>query len=102
MNIKLRIHFFQFLFGVWLISLEYMGQTFGPIEGGEVLDELTDLWAGDICLPFVGADYIAQSFRFLPIYSGIAIYLQTQATNSTEMYWVIFATSCFYMPTIAL
>jgi hypothetical protein len=29
------------------------------------------------------------------IAAGIAIYFATQATNSTEMYWDFFATSCF-------
>jgi NHS family xanthosine MFS transporter len=41
MNIKLRLtvmNFFQFCLGIWLISLAggYMGQTFGPIEGGSI------------------------------------------------------------------
>jgi NHS family xanthosine MFS transporter len=39
---------------------------------------------------------------FAHIMAGIAIYFATKATNSTDMYWIIFATSCFYMPTIAL
>jgi NHS family xanthosine MFS transporter len=80
-----------------------MGQTFGPIEGGSIglsIDELTDLWAGrDLCLLCLVLLLInilvLKSFRFCPYYSGIAIYFATQATNSTEMYWVIFATSCF-------
>jgi len=36
------------------------------------------------------------------VFAGVAIFFATRATNSTEMYWIIFATSCFYMPTIAL
>jgi MFS transporter, NHS family, xanthosine permease len=36
------------------------------------------------------------------IAAGICIYFATRATSSSDMYWIIFATSLFYMPTIAL
>jgi NHS family xanthosine MFS transporter len=117
MNIKLRLtvmNFFQFfVWGIWLISLGgYMGQTFGPIEGGSIGLSIGRTygsmgWASLFMPALLGiiADkyFSAQKvLGFAHIIAGIAIYFATQATNSTEMYWVIFATSCFYMPTIAL
>ncbi|MBC5841990.1 MAG: nucleoside permease [Flavobacteriaceae bacterium] len=117
MNIRLRLtimNFFQFfVWGIWLISLGgYMGQTFGPIEGGSIGLSIGRTygsmgWASLFMPALLGiiADkyFSAQKVLGLAhIAAGIAIYFATQATNSTEMYWVIFATSCFYMPTIAL
>jgi len=108
------MNFFQFfVWGIWLISLGgYMGQTFGPIEGGSIGLSIGRTygsmgWASLFMPALLGiiADkyFSAQKVLGLAhIAAGIAIYFATQATNSTEMYWVIFATSCFYMPTIAL
>ncbi len=117
MNIRLRLtimNFFQFfVWGIWLISLGgYMGQTFGPIEGGSIGLSIGRTygsmgWASLFMPALLGiiADkyFSAQKvLGFAHIVAGIAIFFATKATNSTEMYWVIFATSCFYMPTIAL
>jgi NHS family xanthosine MFS transporter len=108
------MNFFQFfVWGIWLISLGgYMGQTFGPIEGGSIGLSIGRTygsmgWASLFMPALLGiiADKYFSAQKVLGIahiIAGIAIYFATQATNSTEMYWVIFATSCFYMPTIAL
>ncbi|MCF6141101.1 nucleoside permease [Flavobacterium sp. K77] len=117
MNIKLRLtimNFFQFfVWGIWLISLGgYMGQVFGPIEGGSIGLSIGRTygsmgWASLFMPPLLGiiADKYFSAQKVLGIahiIAGIAIFFATKASNSTEMYWVIFATSCFYMPTIAL
>lgn len=117
MDIKLRLTIMNFLqffvWGVWLISLGgYMGQVFGPLEGGSVGLSIGRTygsmgWASLFMPALLGiiADkyFSAQKvLGFAHIAAGISIFFATKATNSTEMYWVIFATSCFYMPTIAL
>ncbi len=117
MSIKLRLtimNFFQFfVWGIWLISLGgYMGQFFGPLEGGSIGLSIGRTygsmgWASLFMPALLGiiADkyFSAQKvLGFAHIVAGIAIFFAIKATNSTEMYWVIFATSCFYMPTIAL
>jgi MFS transporter, NHS family, xanthosine permease len=117
MNIKLRltvVNFLQFfVWGAWLISLGgYMGSTFGPLEGktiglsiGRTYGSMG--WASLIMPALMGivADKYLSAQKVLGIchiIAGCIIYFATQATNSTEMYWTIFLTSCFYMPTIAL
>lgn len=117
MSIKLRLtimNFFQFfVWGIWLISLGgYMGQVFGPIEGSSIGLSIGRTygsmgWASLFMPALLGiiADKYFSAQKVLGIshiIAGIAIYFATKATNSTEMYWIIFATSCFYMPTIAL
>ncbi|PXY41311.1 MFS transporter [Flavobacterium cheongpyeongense] len=117
MSIKLRLtimNFFQFfVWGIWLISLGgYMGQVFGPIEGSSIGLSIGRTygsmgWASLFMPALLGiiADKYLSAQKVLGIshiIAGIAIYFATRATNSTEMYWIIFATSCFYMPTIAL
>ena len=89
-----------------------MGQFFGPLEGGSIGLSIGRTygsmgWAslfmpallGIIADKYFGAQKV---LGFAHIVAGTAIFFATKATNSTEMYWVIFATSCFYMPTIAL
>lgn len=117
MNIKLRLTIMNFLqffvWGIWLISLGgYMGQTFGPIEGSSIGLSIGRTygsmgWASLFMPALLGiiADKYFSAQKVLGIshiVAGIAIFFASKATNSTEMYWVIFATSCFYMPTIAL
>ncbi|WP_163395587.1 nucleoside permease [Flavobacterium limi] len=117
MSIKLRLtimNFFQFfVWGIWLISLGgYMGQVFGPVEGSSIGLSIGRTygsmgWASLFMPALLGiiADKYLSAQKVLGIshiIAGIAIYFATRATNSTEMYWIIFATSCFYMPTIAL
>ncbi len=117
MNIKNRLTLMNFLqffvWGIWLISLGgYMGQTFGPIEGNSIGLSIGRTygsmgWASLFMPAILGiiADkyFSAQIVLGIShIIAGISIFLASKAANSTEMYWVIFATSCFYMPTIAL
>ena len=117
MNIKNRLTIMNFLqffvWGIWLISLGgYMGQTFGPIEGDSIGLSIGRTygsmgWASLFMPALLGiiADKYFSAQKVLGIshiIAGIAIFFASKATNSTEMYWVIFATSCFYMPTIAL
>ncbi|HSD14281.1 MAG TPA: nucleoside permease [Flavobacterium sp.] len=117
MNIKNRLvlmNFLQFfVWGAWLISLGgYMGQTFGPIEGSSIGLSIGRTygsmgWASLFMPALLGiiADKYLSAQKVLGlshVIAGIAIFFATKATNSTEMYWVIFMTSCFYMPTIAL
>lgn len=108
------MNFFQFfVWGIWLISLGgYMGQVFGPLEGSSIGLSIGRTygsmgWASLFMPALLGiiADKYLSAQKVLGIshiIAGIAIYFATRATNSTEMYWIIFATSCFYMPTIAL
>lgn len=117
MNIKFRLTLMNFLqffvWGIWLISLGgYMGQTFGPLEGSSIGLSIGRTygsmgWASLFMPALLGiiADKYISAQKVLGIahiIAGIAIFFATKATNSTEMYWVIFLTSCFYMPTIAL
>lgn len=117
MSIKFRLTLMNFLqffvWGAWLISLGgYMGQNFGPIEGSSIGLSIGRTygsmgWASLFMPALLGiiADkyFSAQKVLGLAhILAGIAIYFASKATNSAEMYWIIFATSCFYMPTIAL
>lgn len=117
MNIKFRLTIMNFLqffvWGIWLISLGgYMGQIFGPIEGSSIGLSIGRTygsmgWASLFMPALLGiiADKYFSAQKVLGIshiIAGIAIFFGSKATNSTEMYWVIFATSCFYMPTIAL
>ena len=117
MSIKFRLTIMNFLqffvWGIWLISLGgYMGQTFGPIEGGSIGLSIGRTygsmgWASLFMPALLGiiADKYFSAQKVLGIahiLAGFAIFFATKATNSTEMYWIIFATSCFYMPTIAL
>jgi NHS family xanthosine MFS transporter len=80
-----------------LISLGgYMGQTFGPIEGGSIGLSIGNYgsmgWAVYLCLLCLVLLLInilvLKSFRYCTYYLGIAIILQRKL-NSTEMYWVI-------------
>lgn len=117
MNIKNRLTLMNFLqffvWGIWLISLGgYMGQTFGPIEGNSIGLSIGRTygsmgWASLFMPALLGiiADKYFSAQKVLGIshiIAGVSIFLASKAANSTEMYWVIFATSCFYMPTIAL
>ncbi|HEU4497176.1 MAG TPA: nucleoside permease [Flavobacterium sp.] len=117
MSIRLRLtvmNFLQFfVWGAWLISLGgYMGQVFGPVEGGSIGLSIGRTygsmgWASLFMPALLGiiADKYCSAQKVLGIshiIAGVAIFFASRASNSTEMYWIIFATSCFYMPTIAL
>ncbi|MEQ1553671.1 MAG: nucleoside permease [Ferruginibacter sp.] len=116
MNIKLRLTILNFLeffvWGAWLISLGgYMFQTFGS-EGSSIGLSIGRTygsmgWASLLMPALMGivADKYLSAQKVLGIchiLAGAIIFYATKATNSTEMYWTIFVTCCFYMPTIAL
>jgi MFS transporter, NHS family, xanthosine permease len=117
MDLKLRLivlNFLQFfVWGSWLISLGgYMGQTFGPIEGDSIGLSIGRTygsmgWASLFMPALMGilADKYLSAQKVLGlchIIAGGIIFFATKASNSTDMYWTIFFTSCFYMPSIAL
>ena len=117
MDIKLRLTILNFLeffvWGAWLISLGgYMGQTFGPLEGQSIGLSIGRTygsmgWASLFMPALMGivADKYLSAQKVLGIchiMAGLIIFYATKATNSQEMYWTIFLTCCFYMPTIAL
>jgi MFS transporter, NHS family, xanthosine permease len=117
MSIKFRLivmNFLQFfVWGIWLISLGgYMGQTFGPIEGNSIGLSIGRTygsmgWASLFMPALMGivADKYLSAQKVLGIchiLAGVIIFFATRAENSQEMYWTIFVTCCFYMPTIAL
>jgi MFS transporter, NHS family, xanthosine permease len=108
------MNFLQFfVWGIWLISLGgYMGQTFGPIEGNSIGLSIGRTygsmgWASLFMPALMGivADKYLSAQKVLGIchiLAGVIIFFATRAENSQEMYWTIFVTCCFYMPTIAL
>jgi MFS transporter, NHS family, xanthosine permease len=117
MSIKFRLIILNFaeffVWGAWLISLGgYMGQTFGPTEGNSIGLSIGRTygsmgWASLFMPALMGivADKYLSAQKVLGIchiLAGGIIFYATKATNSQEMYWTIFLTCCFYMPTIAL
>lgn len=117
MNIKFKLTIMNFLqffvWGAWLISLGgYMFETFGKAEattiGLSIGRTYGSMGLASLFMPailgIIADKYVsAQKVLGLAhILAGISIYFATTATNSGEMYLIIFATSCFYMPTIAL
>ena len=117
MSIKFRLTIMNFLqffvWGAWLISLGgYMFETFGKAEATSIGLSIGRTygsmgWASLFMPALLGiiADKYVSAQKVLGIahiLAGISIYFAATATNSTEMYWIIFATSCFYMPSIAL
>ena len=117
MDIKTRLTILNFLqffvWGAWLISLGgYMGATFGPTEGDSIGLSIGRTygsmgWASLFMPALMGilADKYMNGERVLGlchIIAGCIIFWAMRATNSQQMYWIIFATCCFYMPTIAL
>jgi MFS transporter, NHS family, xanthosine permease len=117
MSLKLRLTIMNFLqffvWGSWLISLGgYMFQTFSSSEASSIGLSIGRTygsmgWASLFMPALLGiiADKYLSAQKVLGIahfFAGIAIYFATTATNTSQMYWIIFVTSCFYMPTIAL
>src|SRR5689334_3250672 len=117
MNLKLRLtglSFLQFfVWGIWLISLGgYMFAKFNdPIDpdlGSKVGNTYATMgWASLIMPALMGilADKYIRAEIVLGIchiLGGGCLYYASTVTNSADMYWAIFAVSCFYMPTIAL
>ncbi len=117
MNIKIRLTIMNFLeffvWGAWLISLGgYMFQAFGATEGSNIGLSIGRTygsmgWASLIMPALMGivADKYLSAQKVLGIchiIAGAIIFYATKATNAQDMYWTIFLTCCFYMPTIAL
>jgi MFS transporter, NHS family, xanthosine permease len=117
MNVKQRLivlNFLQFfIWGSWLISLgSYMFTSFFATEGEGLGAKIGDTyatmgWASLFMPAIMGiiADKYLNAEKVLGlchIIGGIFIYYAGTVTNTHDMYWAIFLTSCFYMPTIAL
>lgn len=117
MNLKLRLtglSFLQFfVWGIWLISLGgYMFAQFNdPVDpdlGSKVGNTYATMgWASLIMPALMGilADKYIRAEIVLGIchiLGGGCLYYASTVTNAADMYWAIFAVSCFYMPTIAL
>lgn len=117
MNLKLRLTALSFLqffvWGIWLISLGgYMFANFNnPVDpdlGFKVGNTYGTMgWASLFMPALLGiiADKYLRAEIVLGlshIIGGAALYYAGTVTSSGEMYWAIFAVSCFYMPTIAL
>jgi hypothetical protein len=101
MNIKLRLtvmnFFFNFVWGIWLISLGGTWETFGPIEGGSIglsIGELTDLWAGRfylclLCLVLLLINILVlKSLGFAHIIRYCNLFCNA-SHKFNGMYWVI-------------
>jgi MFS transporter, NHS family, xanthosine permease len=117
MSIKLRLTIINFLeffvWGAWLISLSgYMFQTFASAEGNSIGLSIGRTygsmgWASLFMPALMGivADKYLPAQKVLGIchlLAGAIIFYATKASTAQEMYWTIFLTCCFYMPTIAL
>ncbi len=117
MNIKLRLTVLNFLeffvWGAWLISLGgFMFQAFAASEGNTIGLSIGRTygsmgWASLFMPALMGivADKYLPAQKVLGIchlLAGLIIFYATKASTAQEMYWTIFLTCCFYMPTIAL
>jgi NHS family xanthosine MFS transporter len=102
-----------FVWGIWLISLGgYMFANFNsPIDpdlGSKVGNTYGTMgWASLFMPAFLGilADKYLRAEIVLGLshlFAGFALYYASNVHTASEMYWAIFAVSCFYMPTIGL
>jgi MFS transporter, NHS family, xanthosine permease len=102
-----------FVWGTWLISLGgYMYSNFKDLDGDAIGLSIGRTygsmgWASLLMPALMGilADKYLSAQKVLGIchiIAGVIIYFATKASTSQEMYWTIFLTCCFYMPTIAL
>ena len=102
-----------FVWGIWLISLGgYMFANFNsPIDpdlGSKVGNTYGTMgWASLFMPAFLGilADKYLRAEIVLGLshlFAGFALYYASTVHTASEMYWAIFAVSCFYMPTIGL
>jgi MFS transporter, NHS family, xanthosine permease len=115
MNIKARLTIMNFLqffvWGAWLISLGgYMFTLPGDmsVRGGLVGATYGTMgWASLIMPALMGiiADKYLRAEIVLGIchlLAGFCLYYASTITDANQLYYAIFFTSCFYMPTIAL
>lgn len=102
-----------FVWGIWLISLGgYMFANFNsPIDpdlGSKVGNTYGTMgWASLFMPAILGilADKYLRAEIVLGLshlFAGVALYYASTVHTASEMYWAIFAVSCFYMPTIGL
>jgi len=102
-----------FVWGIWLISLGgYMFANFNsPIDpdlGSKVGNTYGTMgWASLFMPAILGilADKYLRAEIVLGLshlFAGFALYYASTVHTASEMYWAIFAVSCFYMPTIGL
>jgi NHS family xanthosine MFS transporter len=117
MNLKLRLtglSFLQFfVWGIWLISLGgYMFVNFNnppdPELGSKIGNTYGTMGWASLFMPalmgiladkYIRAEIVLGLCHML---AGGCLYYASTVTNAADMYWAIFAVSCFYMPTIAL
>jgi len=117
MNLKMRLTTLSFLqffvWGIWLISLGgYMFASFNnPVDlnlGFKVGNTYGTMGWASLFMPallgiladkYIRAEVVLGISHIL---GGFALYYASTVTSADEMYWAIFAVSCFYMPTIAL
>ena len=117
MNIKFRLtvlSFFEFfVWGIWLISLGgYMFANFNspadPALGSKVGNTYATMGWASIFMPalmgILADKYIRAEIvlGICHIISAAALYYASTVSDAGDMYWAIFAVSCFYMPTIGL
>jgi MFS transporter, NHS family, xanthosine permease len=115
MNIKNRLiamNFLQFfVWGIWLISLggymftlpgdmsvrgSLVGATYGTMGWASLF---MPALMGIIADKYLRAEIVLGLCHFM---AGLCLYYAGTLTNANDLYYAIFFTSCFYMPTIAL
>jgi MFS transporter, NHS family, xanthosine permease len=115
MNLKNRLitmNFLQFfVWGIWLISLggymftlpgdmsvrgSLVGATYGTMGWASLF---MPALMGIIADKYLRAEIVLGICHLL---AGICLYYAGTLTDANELYYAIFFTSCFYMPTIAL
>lgn len=102
-----------FVWGIWLISLGgYMFANFNsPIDpdlGSKVGNTYGTMGLASLFMPAI-LGIIADKYLRAEIvlglshlFAGFSLYYASTVHTASEMYWAIFAVSCFYMPTIGL
>lgn len=102
-----------FVWGIWLISLGgYMFANFNasgdPDLGSKVGNTYGTMGWASLFMPailgiladkYLRAEVVLGLSHLL---AGIALFYASTVHSAAEMYWAIFAVSCFYMPTIGL
>ncbi len=111
-NRLIAMNFLQFfVWGIWLISLGGYMFTFKgdmSVRGGLVGATYGTMgWASLIMPALMGiiADKYLRAEIVLGLchlFAGGSLYYAGTLTDVNQLYWAIFFTSCFYMPTIAL
>jgi NHS family xanthosine MFS transporter len=112
MNIRIRLtilSFFQyFVWGAWLITLGTYFFTNNLGTGSQLGAIFSTLAISSIIMPaIVGiiADKWmngARLYGLLQVAYGVCLLAVSRISNADQLYYVIFAAMCFYMPTISL